>query len=383
MPKNNETNLHNRRILVTGANGFIGQNLVVRLGELEGVSVSTFVRGDDVATLPQLLSQADAVVHLAGENRPADPAAFSAVNAGLTEILCDAIRNEHAASGRRIALLFASSTQAEQDSPYGRSKLDAEMAVEQLAADIGNDVRVFRLPGVFGKWCKPNYNSVIATFCHNLARGFPIQIHDPSVVLRLMYIDDVVSTFIQVLAKPKNSFSFEKVEPEYSLTLGQLADQIRAFDDCRTSLMSERVGTGLVRALYATYVTYLPPERFSYSIPEYKDERGVFVEMLKTPDSGQFSFFTVHPGVTRGSHYHHTKTEKFLVLKGQCRLRFRHLITSETYEVIVRGEQPQVVDTIPGWVHDITNVGNAEAIVMLWANEVFDRKLPDCIPRDV
>ncbi|MDA8631252.1 NAD-dependent epimerase/dehydratase family protein [Litoricolaceae bacterium] len=383
MSTNNETNLKGRRILVTGANGFIGQNLVLRLGEIDGVSVLPFLRSDDVATLPQLLSQVDAVVHLAGETRPADPAAFSLVNAGLTKILCDAIRNEYYVSGRHILLLLASSTQADQRNPYGRSKLTAEQIVEQLASDICNDAIVFRLPGVFGKWCKPNHNSVVATFCYNLARELPIEIHDPRAVLRLVYIDDVVSAFIKVLERPKIGFSFEQVEPEYSLTLGQLADQIRAFDACRISLMIEPVGTGLVRALYATYVSYFPTERFSYSIPENKDERGVFVEMLKTPDSGQFSFFTVNPGVTRGSHYHHTKTEKFLVLKGQCRLRFRHLISDETYEIVVSGDQPRVVDTIPGWVHDITNIGNAGAIVMLWANEVFDRNLPDCFPRDV
>jgi UDP-2-acetamido-2,6-beta-L-arabino-hexul-4-ose reductase len=325
----------------------------------------------------------DAVVHLAGENRPSDVSAFSEVNEGLTRVLCDAIRSEYADSGRRIPLLLASSTQAEQDNPYGRSKRAAEQAAEQLAADGGHAVRIFRLPGVFGKWCKPNYNSVVATFCHNLAHGLPIQIHDPDTQLRLVYVDDVITAFIAALEKSEEGLSFEAVEPEYSVTLGQLAAQIDAFDACRTSLMSERVGQGLVRALYATYVSYLPPERFVYEIPEYRDERGVFVEMLKTHESGQFSFFSVRPGVTRGSHYHHTKTEKFLVLTGKCRLRFRHLITGETHEVVVTGAQPQVVDTIPGWVHDITNMGDAEALVMLWANEVFDRNAPDCIPCDV
>jgi UDP-2-acetamido-2,6-beta-L-arabino-hexul-4-ose reductase len=242
---------------------------------------------------------------------------------------------------------------------------------------------VFRLPGVFGKWCKPNYNSVVATFCHNLARNLPIQINDPDALVRLVYVDDVVTALLNALEAPSSGFVQATVQSEYGITPGDLAAQIRAFASCRTTLMTEPVGTGLVRALYATYISYLPPERFTYAIPEYKDNRGVFVEMLKTPNSGQFSYFTVHPGVTRGSHYHHTKTEKFLVLKGQCRLRFRHLITNETYEVLVTGDQPQVVDTIPGWVHDITNMGDTEAIVMLWANEVFDRKLPDCIPCDV
>ena len=383
MPKNDETNLKNRRIMVTGADGFIGQNLVVRLSELDGVSSLSFVRGDDLSLLPQLLSQADAVVHLAGENRPADPAAFSEVNAGLTKILCDAIRNEHAASGRRISLLLASSTQAEQDNPYGRSKLAAELAVEQLASDIGNDVYVFRLQGVFGKWCKPNYNSVVATFCYNLARGLPIEIHDPSAVLRLVYIDDVVSTFIHVLEKPENGFSFERVEPEYSLTLEQLADQIRAFSTCRNSLMSERVGAGLVRALYATYVSCLPTEKFSYEVPAHGDARGNFVEMLKTPDSGQFSYFTAYPGITRGGHYHHTKTEKFLVIKGEALFRFRHILTDEFVELRTSGSSPQVVDSIPGWSHDITNVGDGEMLVMLWANENFDRQNPDTVASQV
>lgn len=383
MPKNNETHAKDRQILVTGANGFIGKNLVVRLLELDNTSVLPFGRNDDIRVLPQLLSQADAVVHLAGENRPADPDMFAKVNAGLTENLCDAMRNEHAASGRRIPLLFASSTQADQENLYGISKLAAEKAVERLYADIGNKVRVFRLPGVFGKWCKPNYNSVVATFCYNLARDLPIEIHNPNTELRLVYIDDVVSSLIQCLADPKSDFSFERIEPEYSLTLSQLADRLRSFDACRTSLMISRAGTGLIRALYATFVSYLPPERFSYSIPYYNDRRGIFVEILKTADSGQFSFFTVRPGVTRGSHYHHTKTEKFLVLKGKCRLRFRHLITEELHEIVVTGDQVRVVDTIPGWVHDITNLGNEEAFVMLWSNEVFDRDLPDCIPRDV
>jgi UDP-2-acetamido-2,6-beta-L-arabino-hexul-4-ose reductase len=375
--------LSDRRILVTGSNGFIGKNFVVRLNELANITVSTFVRGDDASRLPHLVAQADAVVHLAGENRPADEAAFSRVNAGMTSALCDAVKQERATTGRHVPLVLASSTQAELENPYGRSKLAAEQALHALAQATVNPCVVFRLPGVFGKWCKPNYNSVVATFCHNLARNLPIQINDPDALVRLVYVDDVVTALLNALEAPPSGFVQATVQPEYAITLGELAAQIRAFASCRTTLTTEPVGMGLVRALYATYISYLPPERFSYAIPEYKDNRGVFVEMLKTPNSGQFSYFTVHPGVTRGSHYHHTKTEKFLVLKGQCRLRFRHLITNETYEVLVTGDQPQVVDTIPGWVHDITNIGEAEAIVMLWANEVFDRNLPDCIPCDV
>jgi UDP-2-acetamido-2,6-beta-L-arabino-hexul-4-ose reductase len=375
--------LSNSRILVTGANGFIGKNLVVRLKELANITVGTFVRGDDMGRLPQLVAQADAVVHLAGENRPADEVAFSQVNAGLTSALCEAIRQECATAGRHVPLLLASSTQAERDNPYGRSKLAAERAIHALAQTTGNPCVVFRLPGVFGKWCRPNYNSVIATFCHNLARDLPIQINDPDASVRLVYVDDVVNALLNALEAPSLGFTQAAVGPEYTITLGDLAAQIRAFADCRTTLMSERVGAGLVRALYSTYVSYLPNEKFSYEVPQHADLRGVFVEMLKTPDCGQFSYFTAHPGITRGGHYHHTKTEKFLVIKGEALFRFRHLLTDELLELRTSGNTPQVVDTIPGWSHDITNVGDDEMVVMLWANENFDRQKPDTVASKV
>jgi UDP-2-acetamido-2,6-beta-L-arabino-hexul-4-ose reductase len=371
--------LSNYRILVTGTNGFIGKNLVVRLNELSNISVSTFVRGDDMSRLPMLVAQADAVVHLAGENRPADEAAFIKVNVGLTAALCDAIKLECASTGRHVPLVFASSTQADRDNPYGRSKLAAEEAVEALAQATANPCIVFRLPGVFGKWCKPNYNSVVATFCYNLARDLPIQINDPNATVRLVYVDDVVNALINALEAPSPGFIQAQVAPNYSITLGELVAQIRAFADCRTTLMSERVGIGLVRALYATYVSYLPNEKFSYEVQQHADSRGVFVEMLKTPDSGQFSYFTAHSGITRGGHYHHTKTEKFLVIKGEALFRFRHLLTDELVELRTSETRPQVVDTVPGWTHDITNVGNDEMVVMLWANENFDREKPDTV----
>lgn len=372
-----------RRILITGANGFIGKNLQVRLSELPGFSVLPFVRGDDVGQLPELLASADAVIHLAGENRPAEEAAFAEVNTGLTVAVCNALAQEDAHTGRKLPLVLASSTQAERDNAYGRSKLAAEQAAQNLAASVGNAAKVFRLPGVFGKWCKPNYNSVVATFCHNLARGLPITVNDPSAALKLSYVDDVVTALIDALDAPPG-LSHGVVSPVYETTLGGLAEQIRAFDACRgASLQTERVGTGLVRALYATYVSYLPNERFSYEVPSHGDTRGVFVEMLKTPDCGQFSYFTAHPGITRGGHYHHSKTEKFLVMKGQALFRFRHLLTNELVELRTSGEKPQVVDTIPGWTHDITNVGDDEMIVMLWANENFDRQKPDTVASKV
>lgn len=375
--------LSNRRILVTGANGFIGKNLTVRLKELANITVRTFVRGDDTVLLPQLVSQVDAIVHLAGENRPAVEAAFAQVNAGLTAALCDAIRQAFQSCGRHIPLVLASSSQAERDNSYGRSKLAAEEAAQTLGNETGNPCVIFRLPGVFGKWCKPDYNSVVATFCHNIARDLPIQINDPTASLRLAYVDDVVTALLAALEAPKSGCVHAQVSPEYTTTLGELANQIRAFGDCRSTLVTERVGTGLVRALYATYVSYLPSDKFSYQVTQHADPRGVFVEMLKTHDSGQFSYFTAHPGITRGGHYHHTKTEKFLVIKGEALFRFRHMLTNELVELRTSGGTPQVVDTIPGWTHDISNVGDAEMVVMLWANENFDREKPDTVTSKV
>jgi UDP-2-acetamido-2,6-beta-L-arabino-hexul-4-ose reductase len=368
------------RVLITGANGFIGKNLQLRLSEFQGLVVSTFVRADDAAKLPELVAQADAVVHLAGENRPDDESAFWEVNVRLTQVLCNTLRAEAAVTRRKLPLLLASSSQAERDNPYGRSKLAAEQAVQALAQEVGNPVAVFRLPGIFGKWCKPNYNSVVATFCHNLARGLPIQISDPGASVQLVYVDDVVSSFVSVLQTQQFGLTFPLVLPQYTITLGELAEQLKAFDACRgAELKIQRVGTGLLRALYATYVSYMPKERFSYEVPQYSDARGVFVEMLKTSDSGQFSYFTAHPGERRGGHYHHTKSEKFLVIKGQALFRFRHLLTSELVELRTSGDKPQVVDSIPGWAHDIMNVGENEMIVILWASENFDRQEPDTV----
>jgi UDP-2-acetamido-2,6-beta-L-arabino-hexul-4-ose reductase len=368
-----------RTILVTGASGFIGKNLLVRLGEQSDTEVLSFIRGDSDEMLTEMVAKADAIVHLAGENRPEDVAYFALVNTELTRTLCKAIR----ATGRNITLILASSTQAERDNPYGKSKLAAEQLIEAFVAETANSAIIYRFPGVFGKWCKPNYNSVVATFCHNIARGLPIHINDANVVLQLVYIDDVVDELLSALYTAKSGLLRSEVSQTYSITLGQLSEQIHAFQNCRTNLISERVGTGLIRALYSTYISYLSPEQFAYDLPQYGDNRGIFVEMIKTPDCGQFSFFTVHPGITRGSHYHNTKTEKFLVVRGLAKMRFRHMITGEITDITVSSEKPQVVDSIPGWVHDITNIGDTEAIIMLWANEIFDRQRPDCISCEV
>lgn len=371
------------RILVTGARGFIGKNLVVRLGELPDFEVLRFVHGDSLTQLTADVERADAIVHLAGVNRPEDPADFSRVNGDLTAELCHIIRQTRLKQGRTIPLILTSSTQAALDNPYGTSKRAAELAVKQLAQDTGNPVTIYRLPGVFGKWGRPNYNSVVTTFCHNIAHGLPITIHNGAALLRLVYVDDVVTDFLRILPGMPDGLSQGVVAPEYEITLDALAQQIRAFRLCRESLHIERVGTGLIRALYATYVSYLPKDDFVYDVPCHGDPRGVFVEMLKTADSGQFSYFTALPGITRGNHYHHSKTEKFLVIKGRARFEFRHMLTGENHSVLTSGERPQIVETVPGWTHNITNIGDEEMVVMLWANEVFDRARPDTIAEKV
>jgi len=363
------------RILITGSNGFIGKNLVFSLKERKIYDVIEFTRNHDMTLIQSLVDQSDAIIHLAGENRPSDEKEFDIVNFGLTKRICTAIKF----SGRKIPLILASSIQAEVDNPYGRSKLKAEKISEDLVNEVNNSVMIFRLPNVFGKWCKPNYNSVVATFCHNIANDIPITLNSESSVLRLAYIENVIEAFINALKKKSNGLTYLQVENEYSITIGDLAAQIRAFEDSRSNLIIENVGFGLIRALYSTYISYLPKSKFTYKIPKYDDERGSFVEILKTRNSGQFSFFTSGPGITRGNHYHHSKTEKFIVVKGEAQFHFRNILTNEVYEISASQKVLEVVETIPGWAHNITNVGKDDLVVMLWANEIFNRELPDTI----
>jgi len=368
------------RVLITGANGFIGKNLQLHLAERKDVEVICFTRSHSVTQLPDLLQGVDFVIHLAGINRPQDPQEFVTGNADLTQALCNAVCDVASTTGKKMPIICTSSTQSGRDTPYGQSKLVAEGALQSAALTHGIPAHVFRLPNVFGKWCKPNYNSAVATFCHNIARGMPILVNDAAAAMTLVYVDDVIARFVQLMDGADASTGadgFATVSPQYSTTVGELAAQIKAFRDTRATLVTERVGTGLVRALYATYVSYLPVEEFAYVVPQHADPRGVFVEMLKTPDCGQFSFFTAHIGITRGGHYHHSKSEKFLVIKGQARFRFRHMQTGQTHKIFTSGEKSEIVETVPGWTHDITNIGAEEMVVMIWANEVFDPKRSD------
>jgi UDP-2-acetamido-2,6-beta-L-arabino-hexul-4-ose reductase len=367
------------RIAITGAEGFIARNLRLRLREVGSAEVECITRATGAAQFTEIVGRADFIFHLAGVNRPQHEADFVEGNTTLTERLCAALRS----AGRRTPIAYASSTQAAKDNPYGRSKLAAERVLFEHARASGAPVHVLRLANVFGKWCRPDYNSVVATFCHRIARGMPITVNDPAATLQLVYVDDVVNTFITLPGSDSGSTEVLSVSPSYTTTVGELAAALREFSQSRESLLTQRVGTGLLRALYATYISYLPTESFGYRVPSYTDPRGEFVEMLKTPDCGQFSYFTAGPGVTRGEHYHHSKTEKFLIVRGTARFGFRHMVTNETHEVVVAGGEGQIVETIPGWAHNITNVGVDELVVMLWANEIFDRDRPDTIAMKV
>lgn len=368
-------------ILVTGSEGFIGRTLCLRLAELGDHEVVGIGREHRETELRAAAAQASFVFHLAGVNRPEDPSEFASGNVGFTEALCGAL----GAAGSRAPIAYSSSIQAEAENPYGASKLAAEDALLRYGEASGTTIHLYRMPNVFGKWARPNYNSAVATFCHNIARGRPITIHDPDAVLRLVYVDDLVDAFLALLADPPAQSGFRDMSPVYTSTVGEVAAIIGSFPQSRENLVSPRVGTGLVRALYATYLSHLAPEEFAYSVPVHgaQDPRGIFVEMLKTPDAGQFSYFIAHPGVTRGDHYHHSKAEKFLVIAGTAHFGFRHVVTGEKHDVVTRGGEGRIVETIPGWTHNITNIGEEDLVVMLWANEIFDRDHPDTIAMKV
>jgi UDP-2-acetamido-2,6-beta-L-arabino-hexul-4-ose reductase len=367
------------RIVVTGANGFIGRNLRLRLREAGYTDVADITLDSKPEQVTSTLASADFVFHLAGVNRPKVESEFITGNVDFTEQVCACLT----ATGRPIPILFTSSTQAALDNPYGHSKLAAEQLVLRYGRDTSAPVHIFRLTNVFGKWCQPNYNSAVATFCHNLVHGLPITVHDPAAPLRLVHVDDVLDAFLARLAAPTQDSGYAEVMPVHETTVGEVVRILREIAANRTSLTVPEVGRGLGRALYTTYVSYLPPALFPYDLVRHTDPRGIFVEVLKTPGCGQFSYFTAHPGVTRGGHYHQSKTEKFLVIQGNARFGFRHVVTGERHELVVRGGDARVVETVPGWAHDITNIGEDLLIVMLWANEQFDPARPDTIAMQV
>lgn len=363
-----------RRILVTGAEGFIGKNLSVALGRLEGVEVLRYDVADDPATLPALLKQADLVYHLAGVNRPRCEEEFRTGNAGLTRTIVAILRE----TGRKTPLVLSSSTQAGLDNPYGVSKREAEETVFAYGRETGAPVHVYRLTNVFGKWSRPNYNSVVATFCHNIARGLPIAISDPAREVELVYIDDVVAAFLAVLeVEVPGSDAVMTVGPTRRITLAALAELIRRFSDIRGTLVIPDQSDDFAGKLHATYLSYLETDDFRHGLDTRSDSRGSLAELIKSPHFGQMFVSRSHGGVIRGNHYHDTKVEKFCVLQGEAVIRFRHILSEEVIEYRVSGTGWEVVDIPPGYTHAIENLSDGEMIVLFWANQIFDQARPD------
>lgn len=360
------------RVLITGSDGFIGQNLKLWLEEKK-IEVFSFTRKNNFKELPSILKNVQFIFHLAGVNRSEDLRDFSLDNTKFTEQLCEAIKSIKT----KIPIVYSSSIQAESNSNYGKSKLAAEKILINFKDKNSNPVFIYRLPNVFGKWSRPNYNSVVATFCYNIIHNQSINIHNPKTVIQIVYIDDLIKSFISKLKNDNIQNCYVDIAPVYKITLEELSKQLYRFKNMQNNLFVETVGNGLVRALYSTYISYLPTENFTYSVKQHEDIRGKFVEVLKTKHNGQFSFITVNPGFTRGGHYHHSKTEKFLVVEGKAKFRFCHLITGQYYEISITGDQPKIVETIPGWSHDITNIGEKKLTCILWANEIFDKNNPD------
>jgi UDP-2-acetamido-2,6-beta-L-arabino-hexul-4-ose reductase len=368
-------------LVVTGAAGFIGKNLCEALRRCPDVSVIPLDVENGLQDVNASLAKADAVFHLAGVNRPQDEREFDRVNVGSMRDLVDTLE-KHCT---KPVVVFSSSTQAALENPYGASKRRAEEILEGWATRNGSSAFIVRLPGVFGKWCRPNYNSVVATFCHNVAHDLDISISDPQREIELVYIDDVVSTFIGVVNKPAEPgrVSRPDVEPVYRVSLGALAATIRHFRDGRRTLEVPDFSEPFTRCLYATYLSYLEQDDFAYDLQQRKDARGALAELLKSPHFGQIFVSRTAPGVVRGNHYHNTKAEKFCVLEGEAVIRFRHLLSGEVATYRVSGRDFRVLDIPPGYAHSIENVGSTEMIVLFWAGEVFDPQATDTYPCEV
>ncbi len=362
------------KVLITGADGFIAKNLISHLDILD-IDIIKCFRKTNIEKIISETNNIDFIFHLAGVNRPNKLSEFSEVNLGLTKNICDLLCKYNI----KAPILFSSSTQATSNNEYGKSKLNAEKVLSDFSSSNSSSVYIFRLPNVFGKWSKPNYNSVVATFCFNTINGNVHKIDDKEKILHLAYIDDVVSEFIEILRnQPKgyHCFDFKKI---FKTTLLDLSNTIQSFKLGRIKNQIASVGLGLERCLYATYLSFYKPDDFIHKLNPHNDARGIFAEVLKTFDSGQFSFFTIYPGKVRGDHYHHTKNEKFVVLSGSARFGFRNIITDELFEIKVSGKDYFIVDSIPGWTHNIKNIGNSDLVVMLWSNEIFDSENPDTI----
>ena len=373
------------KVLVTGANGFLGRNLCAQLDNIrQGKARHALLSSDlemfrfDVDTGPDLLEryakEADFVFHLAGVNRPKEESEFMRVNRDLTSRLLDLLKKGNS----RAPVMISSSIQAALDNPYGLSKRAGEQLLFDYAAQTGSRVLVYRFPNLFGKWSRPNYNSAVATFCHHIAADQPIQVNDPAVVLTLAYVDDVVEELLRALAGcPTKDGDYCTVPVTHQVTLGEIVRLIRSFKESRQTKEVPDLSDPFTAKLYATYLSFLPADRFSYPLRMNTDPRGSFTEIIRTADRGQFSVNISKPGITKGNHWHHTKNEKFLVVSGTGVIRFRPVGSNEITEYFVSGEEMQVVDIPPGYTHSIENLGTGDMVTVMWCSECFDPERPD------
>lgn len=362
------------KVLVTGAKGFIGKNLIAELKNREYADIYEYDLDIDPALLDEHCKNAQFVFHLAGVNRPKEQMEFMEGNFGFTSTLLDALQRHK----NTCPVMISSSIQAELDNPYGQSKKAGEDLMLEYSKKTGAKVLIYRFPNVFGKWCRPNYNSAVATFCHNIAHDLPITVNDPSVIMKLVYVDDLVDELINALqGKENGQGSFCQVPTTHIITLGEIVDLIYSFKNSRHELSIPNMADGFTKKLYSTYLSYLPENQFSYELKMNVDDRGSFTEFIKTPDRGQVSVNISKPGITKGNHWHHTKNEKFLVVSGQGVIRFRKVGTMEIVEYHVSGERLQVLDIPPGYTHNIENLGSTDMVTIMWANEPFDLEKPD------
>jgi UDP-2-acetamido-2,6-beta-L-arabino-hexul-4-ose reductase len=361
------------KVLVTGAKGFIGKNLCLILKE-RGHEVFQYDVGNTDDELKEYIHSADFVVHLAGINRPLNPQEFVDGNVNFTKKLLDLVKD----AGSKAPIIFSSSTQAEKDNDYGKSKKAAEDEIFQFAKDNGNLVYVYRLYNVFGKWCRPNYNSVVATFCYNIANDLPIEINKEAPAIDFVYIDDIVKEFVSVIEKkPSASSSVLHVEPHYSERLDDIANALKSFKESRSNLLIPELKDGFFKKLYSTYLSYLPEDKFEYQLLTHSDQRGSFTEAFKTTDYGQVSVNVSHPGITKGNHYHMSKNEKYLVVSGTCVIKLRKVGEDKIITYTCDGKDLKVVDIPPGYTHNITNIGTEDSVTIMWANELYDPNNPD------
>ena len=363
-------------ILITGAKGFIGRNLISELGNRKFGRLMQFDLDTDPALLDGYCRDADFVFHLAGVNRPKDPVEFMEGNFGFTSVLLDTLRKH----SNTCPVMISSSVQACLENPYGLSKRAGEELLTEYGRETGAKVLIYRFPNVFGKWCRPNYNSAVATFCHNIARDLPITVNDPGVEMNLVYIDDVVSELIGALTGLEHRSDKGElciVPVVHSALLGDIVDLIRSFRRSRDERAVPDMSDDFARKLYSTYLSYLPEDGFSYELSMNTDARGSFTEFLKTPDRGQVSVNVSKPGITKGNHWHHTKNEKFLVVSGRGVIRFRKIGDDKVIEYFVSGEKLEVVDIPTGYTHNIENLGDTDMVTIMWANERFDPDRPD------